>query len=106
MMKEKQSWILWLGLVTFGVLAVYALIFFKERALFSDAGFHLFLFCEEKVPQIFHYRWPNIFTQILPLTAIYLKLPLATVAKAYSLNMVLYHLAFFGLTYGVLKRER
>ncbi|MEL6132808.1 MAG: hypothetical protein AAFR59_05520, partial [Bacteroidota bacterium] len=49
---------------------------------------------------------PNIFTQILPLTAIYLKLPLATVAKAYSLNMVLYHLAFFGLTYGVLKRER
>jgi len=105
-MKEKQSWILWLGLSTFGVLAVYSLIFFKERALFSDAGFHLFLFCEEKAPQIFHYRWPNIFTQILPLAAIYLKLPLSTVAQAYSLNMVLYHMAFFLLTYRLLKRPK
>ncbi len=90
----------WLGLL---VLAVVA---WRERALFMDASFQAFHMLLEERLLIYHYRFCNALSQILPLAAIEAGLPLKAVLFGYSLNVWLLYFGLWLLLHRVLRHER
>ena len=88
----------WLGLATYLVLGMLALVFYKERIIFLDAAYYLFHLIKDSAFNIEHNRWPTIFTQILPLIARKVNAPLNVVMISYSLGFIVY----FGLIFWVI----
>ncbi len=91
---RKLGYLVWL------VLLVFAIVFYKERAIFLDGAFQLCKMINEGQFKIYHYRLTNPLTQILALSAIYFKLPLKIVLLAYSVNFIL----LFGFIYHAIVR--
>jgi len=83
----------WLGTLFFFVAAGFCAYYFQERNL-GDAGWRLYYMAnlEQFCPS--HKRWVLMLVQILPLTAISLKLGLKTVMIWHSISPVL---LFYGL---------
>lgn len=93
--RLSKSFVLFIGSIFIGILIVMSLVFYKERTIFSDAAFYIFSMAEQAKPAIFHNRFMAIFSQLLPLSALKLSLPIAIVAQVYSLSFILINLIVF-----------
>jgi hypothetical protein len=78
----------WAGLATYTVLAVLAVIFYKERVAFVDLSFQLFTILQENNLTIQNFRFGAAITQLVPLLSSRLGLGLHSVAVLYSLAFV------------------
>jgi hypothetical protein len=84
------------GHVTFGVLAVLALVFWRERTMMLDASFQSFDIINNGKLAIQVQRFGAAFVQSFPLLASKMGLSLKIVLMSYSLAFVLFHwLCFF-----------
>ena len=84
-----------LAAAAFSAAFLLSLLFWKERAGYMDVAFQTFEMARSGVPAIQVYRFGALMTQIFPLTAIWLKAPLAVVGMSYSAGVVLYQLLLF-----------
>ena len=85
-----------IGHVTFGILAVLSLVFWRERTMILDAAFQSFYVINKESLFIVVDRFGAAFVQSFPLLTAKLGLPLSVVLMSYSLSFVLFHwLAFF-----------
>ena len=94
-----------IGYVTWLILLLFSIIFYKERATFMDGGFQLVEIINEKSFKIYHNRPTHPFTQILALIAIYLKLPLKWVMMAFSINFILFFAGVYHLIVRYFKND-
>jgi len=78
--------------LTFIMLLIFAAAAWFER-INSDAGYYLFQIIQNRWYYQEHGRFVLWFAEILPLSGIWLKLPLKTVIQLYSLNHVLFFMA-------------
>jgi len=85
----------WLGYAVWFVMAVLAVVFYKERATFMDGGFQLVELINNGEFGIYHHRLTNPLTQFMAFIAIKMNLSLKIVMIAYSLNFIL----FFAIIY-------
>ncbi len=72
-----------------------SICYFKERVIFSDASFYLFILVKETHFAIFHFRFVAILTQILPLIARFFELPLYTISLLFSISFPLVSILLF-----------
>ena len=98
--------ITWFGLLVFFVLAVGALVFYKERALLIDNGFQVFLMISDQRMEIMAQRWPALINRLLPFLFIKMEAPLTVVLKVFSLSYVLVQFCIFILLTKTLKTPR
>ena len=84
-----------LGLAVYTVLAILATIFYLERTVFADVAFHTVTILKKKAFFIQNQRFVAMFSQIFPLAAERLHLPLKGVLLAYSLGFIVYYSAIF-----------
>ena len=84
-----------LGYLTLGVLSLMAIIYFRERTLFTDAAYQVFHLIVDGKPLIAHSRFGNVLVQVLPWLALKAQLPLQWILIAYSVSYPL----LFGLLY-------
>lgn len=94
------------GHLFFAALAIMAIVYFKERVLFSDPSFFAFNLMYKEGFEIALGRWGSVFTQILPIIAVKLGLPLKLVLQSFSLNFVLCFYAVFLFLGGYFKWQR
>ena len=80
------------GLIGFVGLLCLATVFYQERIIFSDAAFYLFNIVKDGQFAIFHSRFIAVLTEIFPLTAVKLGIPLQQVMLVYSVGFVIYYL--------------
>lgn len=93
------------GHLFFLFLFLLALVYWKERQSF-DAGHYLLELINRKFFFIAHHRPVAVVSQVLPLAAIWLELPLRVVAVLYSIGDILwYYLIFFLLAHGLQTRR-
>ncbi|MBZ0097444.1 MAG: hypothetical protein K8F30_00090, partial [Taibaiella sp.] len=85
-------------------LFILSLVFYKERATFLDAAYHLFHIIKDGTPAIQHYRYGAIVTQVLPLAGCKLLLPLGSIMLIYSSCFVLWQALCYWLCGSVLKQ--
>lgn len=84
------------GHITFGVLAVLALVFWRERTMMLDASFQSFDIINKGKLAIQVQRFGAAFVQSFPLLTSKMGLPLKIVLMSYSLAFVIFHwLCFF-----------
>jgi hypothetical protein len=84
------------GHVTFGVLAILALVFWRERTIFLDAAFQSFYVINRESLFIVVDRFGAAFVQSFPLLTTKLGFPLSGILMSYSFAFVAFHwLAFF-----------
>ena len=86
--------VLIIGSVTYIILGVLALLFYKERMAFLDASFILFYILKDGEFAIQANRFGAILTQAFPLYSSKLGFSLSTIMKVYSLGFIAY---FFGI---------
>lgn len=100
-MNNKQ--ILWISSFTYGILAILALIFYKERVIFSDAVCHFFIVLKSGgyFNPILRYGVYIVQTPLLLATKLHLSH--AALAIIYSLTFVAYQAIIFSLAYWISK---
>jgi hypothetical protein len=89
--------ILTLGTLTYTVLLFLAVVFYQERTIFADIAFHTFTILKTKTFFIQNNRFGAFFSQLFPLGARALHLPLKSVLLAYSTGFVVLYGAVFYL---------
>lgn len=87
----------------FLLLLLFCIAYYRERILIYDTSFYLFNIIKNGNFFIPHGRYAIVITQILPLLAIKLGLPLKIVMKAFSLNVGLFYYALYLLIRYTLK---
>ena len=92
-----------IGHITFGVLAVFALIFWRERTMMLDAAFQSFGIINKGTLAIQVQRFGAAFVQFFPLLTLKLGFSLKTVLMSYSLAFVVFHWFCFFICDKVLK---
>ena len=92
-----------LGYAVWLVMLVMAIIFYKERAFFLDAGFQLFNMINEERIQVYHYRFVTVLPQILPFLLLKINAPLWILAIAYSASYILFFLLMYHILVHYLK---
>ncbi len=102
-MKIKQ--ILFAGCITFTILFFYAILFYKERTVFTDIAYHLFYLTKEGNFAIQNNRFGAAFTQLFPLIAIRMDASLDAVMLVYSIAFVFYYFIIFILIAAVFKNR-
>ncbi len=88
------------GYLVWAVLLVLSIVFYQERVLFLDAGFLVFKLINEGFPQIFHYRFSNVFVEIVPWLGMKAGISLKGIMMLYSASYIL----FFGIIYHLIVR--
>lgn len=83
------------GIVTYAVLILLTLLFYKERMVFNDAAFHLFAIFEKDNFAFQNYRFVAIVTQSFPLIAASMGLPLSATTMLYSFSFELFYFLVF-----------
>ncbi|MCB0522464.1 MAG: hypothetical protein H6577_18235 [Lewinellaceae bacterium] len=83
------------GHLGFAVLAALAIIYYKERTIILDAAFQSFTIITRGDFAIQVHRFGAAMTQVFPLVAVKLRLPLKDILILYSLSFVLVHWAMF-----------
>ncbi len=92
-----------IGAISFLILIVLSIVFWKERVFLFDNAYQLFLlFCEERIEVMAH-RWPAAIVRVVPLLGVKLGLPLIIIALSFSLSYIFIHLLFFFLILWVFK---
>lgn len=94
------------GYAAYGVLLLFAIIFYRERTIFLDAAFHLFHILSTGNFAFQVHRYGAAFTQAFPLLASKLSLSLSTVMLVYSAGVMLYYIVCYWLCGSVLKNYR
>lgn len=84
-----------IGALTYLCLFIFSIVFYKERTVILDASFQLFNILKSGSFAIQVNRFGAAFTQIFPLLASKLSLPLYQVAGAYSVGFILYYFTCF-----------
>lgn len=79
------------GIFMYLLLFVLAILFYQERTAFVDISYHLFHIIKKSDFAIQNMRFGAIVTQIFPLLASKLSLPLKAVALIYSLGYITYY---------------
>ncbi len=104
--KQRDLIVLQLtGQLFFLGLFVLSLFYWKERQAF-DAAHYLIEIINRKFFFMAHGRPVGIFTQVLPVIATWLRLPLKAVAILYSVGDILwYYVLFLWLAYGLKTRQ-
>jgi hypothetical protein len=94
-MTLPNRFITLLGHLTFAVLFILSIVFYKERMLFSDMAYYTFKMLLSGDFVVQHKRFVGILPQILPLLAIKAALPLKFVLLIYSISMILFNYIAF-----------
>lgn len=92
-MNKKH--ILFLGIGTYLVLLILSILFYKERTVMFDTAFQLFSMLKDDNFAIQINRFGAVFTQIFPLLASKLGLPLYVVALLYSAGFIFFYATCF-----------
>lgn len=94
-----------IGHIAYVILAFLACYFYLERTIFVDLAFHTFHLLNNDWFAIQNQRFGAIFTQIFPLVAAKLGLPLKGVLLTYSLGFVVYYYSIFLLCTKLIKNQ-
>lgn len=81
----------YLGLIAYSILLIFAILFYKERTIFTDISYHLFFILKDSSLCIQNYRFGAAVTQVFPLVAGKLNIPLLGVVVIYSIGFALYY---------------
>ncbi len=73
-----------IGILGYLMLFALSLLFYLERTVFIDIAYHLFHIIKDDSVAIQNYRFGSAITQVFPLLATQLKLPLDSVLQIYS----------------------
>ena len=92
-----------LGHAAFGVLAILAIVFWRERTIMLDASFQSFNIINNGKLAIQVQRFGAAFVQSFPLVTSKLGLPLSIILTLYSLSFVIFHWLAFVICDKVLK---
>jgi len=92
---RRRDPVIWIGLALFAFHAFLAMRFYLERTSTSDSAFFSFLLLDSGKPVEALGRYGSWLSQLLPLSLIHLKAPLAVVLKSYSLSFVLLDVVVF-----------
>ena len=95
-----------IGLITFAILFLLALIFYKERTIFIDSSFVLFSVLKDKALAIQNFRFGAAFPQIVALISCYLGFPLKAIMILYSLSFVILSFGLYSFINFWLKNEK
>ncbi len=95
-----------LGHLTFFVLFVFSFVLANERVLFMDSAYQVFEMIKRCGFQQNVRRYSMFLSELLPLLAINLKLPLKVVILSYSASFTLIAYGFWLLTTYVLKNKQ
>jgi hypothetical protein len=79
------------GLFVYLALFILSLVFYKERIIILDDAYYLFNIVKDARFSIEHFRYIAVVTEIFPLLAVKLSLPLPVVAMAYSAGFIIYY---------------
>jgi hypothetical protein len=80
-----------IGILTYIIFIICAVIFYKERVVLLDAANYMFYFTKSGHFYIEHYRYGTALLQILPLIGIRLGLSLNAIILLYSISFSLYY---------------
>ena len=86
-------------------MLVMALVFYKERAFFMDAGFQLFNLINEEAIQVYHYRFITGLPQVLSYFLLKLGAPLWVLGMSFSASYILIFLLVYHLLVQYLKND-
>lgn len=103
-MFKLRNCVLYLSSFVFSTALLFALFFYFER-LNSDCGYYFFKCYNRGFFQVEHNRFVLAISQILPVVASWLNLPVKAAAILYSLNHVLFFLAIWWLVFRKYKNE-
>lgn len=92
------------GYIAYVFLFILSILFYKERIIFSDAAFYIFRMVAKGELVVPHARYIASITEIFPLLAVKLGLPLKTVILSYSIAFTLYFSACYWVTGHVLRQ--
>ncbi len=95
MFRSPARVTLLLGLAVYATLAILAVVFYLERTVFIDVAFHAVTILKKKSLFIQNQRFVALFSQVFPLAAERLHLPLKGVLTAYSVGFIVYYGAVF-----------
>jgi hypothetical protein len=79
------------GLFVYAVLFILSLVFYKERIALLDDALYLFDIIQKGSFSIQHFRFISVVTEIFPLLASKLSVPLNGVMMAYSGGFIIYY---------------
>lgn len=94
------------GTLVYITLFIFSVIFYKERIINLDAALYLFNIVRNANFSIEHYRFIAVFTEIFPLIAVKLSLPLNMVMIFYSAGFIVYYFACYLLCGVVFKNYK
>jgi hypothetical protein len=95
-----------IGVIAYVLLLILAIIFYIERTVFLDISLHIFSLIVNKGFAIQNYRFNAVLTQIPPLAAIKLQLPLKAIMLIYSTGFILLYFTCYIVCGYVLKQYR
>jgi hypothetical protein len=85
--KKLYKW----GFVVYLGLLILSVIYYKERIINLDAALYLFNIARTGTFSIEHFRYIAVVTEVFPVLAVKLSLPLDAVMLSYSVGFILYY---------------
>lgn len=95
-----------IGIWAYPVLIVLAFIFYKERIVLLDNAFFLFDILRTDTFIIHHDRYIAILTELFPVIAANMSLPLKWVVMSYSFGFIIWYFVFYVICGYVLKNYK
>lgn len=95
-----------LGMAVLGALLFLSLWFWMERMFITDMAFHTFVIVESGGFAIQNYRFGAAITQLFPVTAFRLHLPLKTVLQLYSASFYIWYFIAFAVIVFVFRNRK
>jgi hypothetical protein len=105
-MQDSYKHAYYAGLVCYVVMAVLSILFYKERTLFTDIAYHVFNIMRTNSFAIQNMRFNAAATQVFPLLAFRVGLPLHFILLLYSLGFILFYAVCYMVCGHVLKQYR
>lgn len=94
------------GILTYLILLIYAILFYKERIAFADAAYYLFHIVKHGGLQNEHFRFGAVLIQVLPALATRLGFSLNAIIYLYSISFSLYYFVCYLLCGWLFKDHR
>ena len=94
-----------LGYLAWGVFAILAMLFYPERAIFTDAAFQNFHMLQDESLFISHGRFGNVIPQLLPWVFMKLGASLNIILLAYSVSFILFFAGLYWVLVTLLKND-
>ncbi|MCB9045260.1 MAG: hypothetical protein H6550_03870 [Chitinophagales bacterium] len=94
------------GIWAYFILTIMALVFYKERIILLDNAFFLFDIVRTGNFVIHHDRYIAVLTEMFPVVATRLSLPLKWVIMSYSFGFIIWYFVFYVICGNVLKNYR